>query len=57
MRHEQIALIPRQLAAKSRACSDLAKYRPSIAAISEPGWTIRPADGITAHHLLEPAKP
>jgi len=57
MRHEQIALIPRQSAVKSRACSDPAKHRPSIAAIAEPGWTIRPADGITAHRLLEPAKP
>src|SRR5882757_11273471 len=27
-----------------------------MAAITEPGWTIRPADGITASGPLEPAK-
>jgi len=55
MRDEQIALIPRHLAAKKRPYRELAKYRRNRR--TEPGWTIRPADGITAQPLHEPAKP
>jgi hypothetical protein len=53
MPHEQIALIPRQLAAKP--ASNAAP--PDKAGISGLIWTIRRADGIRASTPLEPAKP
>jgi len=53
MPDEQIALIPRQLAAKP--ASNAAP--PDEAGRSGLIWTIRPADGIRASALLEPAIP
>ena len=53
-RNEQIAPIPRQLAAK---CAAIKTLSPGRAGITGLVWTIRPADGIRASLPLEPAEP